>query len=153
MTAIKSAPVASMTADSGSVPAIVVNRLAIWSAIMCAVQVGGYLGVPLPGRLTGGLAVAPSVTGNRSLDEFGTAEPSPESADTAGVEDAGTHDDDGADETATDHAPTERADGIEPVESTYDWTPGGAPCSACGDVVEERWRDTDGLVCPECKVW
>ena len=93
------------------------------------------------------------MTGNRSLDEFGTAAPSSEPAEAEGVEDAGTTDEDGADEAAAEQSPTETVDGIEPVESTYDWTPGGAPCAVCGDAVEERWRDADGLVCPECKVW
>lgn len=110
----------------------------------------------LPGRLTAGLAVYPPVTGNRSLDEFGATEPSPESPDpepgttteTAETDASGrTTDDPAAAETST---PT---DGVEPVESTYDWTPGGAPCAVCGESVEERWRDADGLVCLECKVW
>jgi hypothetical protein len=132
---------------------MVANRLAIWSVIMWPGSVVGYLDVPLPGRLTDGLVVAPPVTGNRSLDEFGTVEPSPEPAEAEGVGDAGTTEGDASDELAAEQAPTKAADGVEPVESTYDWTPDGAPCAVCGDSVEERWRDADGLVCLECKVW
>ena len=145
-----------MTAESGSVPAMVENRLAVCSASMGAVRVGGYLDVPLPGRLTAGLTVGPAVTGNRSLDEFTAREPSSGPADPEPPADGATPDVDDPDGTADDHPTPDEApttDGVEPVESTYDWTPGGAPCAACGAAVEERWRDGDDLVCQECKVW
>lgn len=86
------------------------------------------------------------MTGNRSLDEFAAT------ARTADPEETGEETD------ADDASRGERLGGgsvsdIDPVESTYDWTPGGAPCARCGSSVEERWRSDDGLVCPECKVW
>lgn len=37
--------------------------------------------------------------------------------------------------------------------STFDWSPDGAPCTACGDRVERRWRDDGRLVCGGCKTW
>lgn len=45
------------------------------------------------------------------------------------------------------------ADPVEPATSTFDWTPTGAECADCGVVVERRWRDDVGLVCPDCKTW
>lgn len=54
---------------------------------------------------------------------------------------------------------TESADGVtaaqtpDPAVATYDWTPGGAACAACGETVERRWRDGPGFVCGECKDW
>ena len=44
-------------------------------------------------------------------------------------------------------------DTVEPAVSTYDWTPTGADCEACGTTVEKRWRDDGRLVCPDCKAW
>lgn len=44
-------------------------------------------------------------------------------------------------------------DPVEPAVATYDWTPSGAECGECGAVVERRWRDDAGLVCPDCKTW
>lgn len=79
------------------------------------------------------------MTGNRSLDEFAASEPTPESVEP--VEES----------VDSDQELPERD--VEPIESTYDWTPGGAPCAMCGDSVEERWRAAEGLVCVECKVW
>ena len=42
---------------------------------------------------------------------------------------------------------------VEPAGATYDWTPGGAACEACDEVVERRWRDGPGFVCENCKDW
>lgn len=42
---------------------------------------------------------------------------------------------------------------VEPAQSTYDFSPEGAPCAACGASVEKRWRAEAGLVCPDCKEW
>lgn len=53
---------------------------------------------------------------------------------------------------------------------TYSSSPEGAPCAACGETVEKRWRageggvspdetgdggvdDPDALICPDCKKW
>lgn len=40
-----------------------------------------------------------------------------------------------------------------PAESTMSWSPDGAACESCGDVVERRWRDDGRLVCLDCKEW
>lgn len=42
---------------------------------------------------------------------------------------------------------------VEPAVSTLDWRPGRAPCAACGESVERRWRDDGELVCSSCKTW
>ena len=42
---------------------------------------------------------------------------------------------------------------VTPAVSTYAFSPDGAPCGACGTVVEKRWRDDGDLVCPDCKQW
>lgn len=111
---------------------------------------------------------------DRSLDDFlagdeadgderetrERADPTPTSGDT-GADDGPDADADTA--TATDNdARTDGADTAEgeasgldvrPAESTMDWTPGGAPCEACGGSVERRWRDDGRLVCRDCKAW
>ena len=60
-------------------------------------------------------------------------------------------------ETATDGVDAD-ADGgdegtPEPAAPTFDWTPGGSVCAACGERVERRWTDDDRLVCAACKGW
>ena len=65
---------------------------------------------------------------------------------------------DGEDPAATvSPGPGETAatpDGDEGVASgTYAFTPGGASCVACGDEVQQLWRDERGLVCTACKSW
>ncbi|PSP95026.1 hypothetical protein BRC91_03195 [Halobacteriales archaeon QS_4_62_28] len=42
---------------------------------------------------------------------------------------------------------------VELATTTAAWSLDGAACSACGTVVEQRWRSDDGLVCPTCKEW
>lgn len=42
---------------------------------------------------------------------------------------------------------------VEPARATYGWTPDGGACECCGDSVEKRWRDEDGMVCAGCKDW
>lgn len=44
-------------------------------------------------------------------------------------------------------------DTVDPAAATADWSPGGAPCAACGTIAEHRWRDERGMVCPDCKSW
>ena len=68
-----------------------------------------------------------------------------------------------ATETATDGVDTDTdgnadADGgdegtPEPAAPTFDWTPGGSVCVACGERVERRWTDDGRLVCAACKRW
>lgn len=41
----------------------------------------------------------------------------------------------------------------EPLDLTSRWTPDGGPCDRCGSDVPRRWRDSDGLVCAECRDW
>ena len=119
-----------------------------------------YLGVPLrrDATLTGTPRQGGGMTANRSLDEFAAAsseEAPPEApgarATTADDQEApaGPAADAGSEidaDSATDEA-------VEPVESTYHWTPGGGPCGTCGETVEERWRQGEELVCPACKEW
>lgn len=47
----------------------------------------------------------------------------------------------------------EGADSVEPAVSTFEFAPDGAECAVCDAVVERRWRDERGLVCPDCKEW
>jgi formylmethanofuran dehydrogenase subunit E len=63
-------------------------------------------------------------------------------------------------ESTPETDPDEDSDGDEPtltVEAatpTYDFSPDGATCEACGETVETRWHDPDGgMVCGECKRW
>lgn len=61
-------------------------------------------------------------------------------------------------EGETDPAEPARADEASDAAdaetaATFAWTPGGAPCAACGAVVERRWRRERGLVCPACVGW
>lgn len=42
---------------------------------------------------------------------------------------------------------------VEPARSTYEWTPDGAACADCDDVVTHRWRMEGRLVCRDCKAW
>ncbi|NLV05193.1 hypothetical protein GOC83_03440 [Haloarcula rubripromontorii] len=44
-------------------------------------------------------------------------------------------------------------DGVEPAVTTYAWSPEGAPCAECGEVVERRWTQDGILVCGACKSW
>ena len=57
------------------------------------------------------------------------------------------------DDADLDSEPGPDSDQVEPAVSTYDWTPTGADCEACGTAVERRWRDDGRLVCADCKAW
>ncbi len=82
-----------------------------------------------------------------SLDDFlgagGESDDRDEGADAAGAE----GDDHG------DATPDPPSDAVAPATATATWTPGGAACADCGDVVERRWRDGDAFVCSACKEW
>jgi len=84
-----------------------------------------------------------------SLDEFIDAGESEdeerESEEVEGASEAGE------DADVSDEAPAPEA--ADAGLSTYDWSPEGAACAACGTVVERRWRDDPGLVCESCKEW
>ena len=58
-----------------------------------------------------------------------------------------------ADPEAAGAEPEPERDAVEPAVSTYDWTPTGADCEACGAAVERRWRADGRLVCADCKAW
>lgn len=86
---------------------------------------------------------------NRSLDEFVGAEESGEAADDGSAEPAtGAVD-------PTSEASHESQDDldVEPMAETFAWSATGGECATCGETVEERWRDGDTLVCPDCKAW
>lgn len=101
------------------------------------------------------------MTDNRSLDEFaaptGQAEDPADDVETSGSgpldADASSVADDpsAADGDESDAEPADEP--IDPIASTYAWSPAGGECSACGSTVEERWRDGDDLVCLDCKEW
>lgn len=127
------------------------------------------------------------MAGNHSLDDFldggddaeseamsgasGSTEPAEpaESVDVADAVDVAEAVDGGNDDqavaTAGPGAGTESAalDAIngtaDPAEITYDWSPEGAACDACGEPVERRWRAGEGaddpaaMVCGDCKDW
>lgn len=108
--------------------------------------------------------------GNTSLDDFlgseasdpadgeaaesADAPESPESAEPTEPDQTPDADDgpDAADEAGDASDAAGDAD-PEPAVSTCDFAPDGAPCAACGETVERRWRDDRGLVCPDCKAW
>ena len=118
---------------------------------------------------------------DRSLDEFVHEDPDGEAADPEAESDPTRHETEagtdanadmaskggdgtdagretsGAVETEQDSGGSHTADepslAVHPVESTMDWTPGGAACDACETSVERRWRDDGALVCPDCKRW
>lgn len=108
-----------------------------------------------------------------SLDDFLDANEESEGSESAAVGDGAGGDDgaedseaagDAVNETETD--PDER-DGagnsstpesadqetVEPAVTTYAWSPDGAACTDCGEVVERRWGQDGQLVCGACKSW
>jgi hypothetical protein len=42
---------------------------------------------------------------------------------------------------------------VDPLRTTYRWSPDGDDCPACGARVERRWRDGERFVCADCKEW
>lgn len=99
------------------------------------------------GRETGGESAATDDDGDAEVTGEGDGESAGESA-AEGASPA-------ADAATGDGAGEERVDpgAVDPAAATYEWAPGGAPCAACGDVVERRWRGEAGLVCGSCKAW
>lgn len=87
-----------------------------------------------------------------SLDDFSGGESSEQSEADAdsGDETASTTAGESATAATDDAGP---AADIEPAKTTYAWTGEGAECGACGETVERRWQQDDGLVCIECKDW
>ena len=97
---------------------------------------------------------------DRSLDEFGIGDDAPED-DTSGsaaaptadadVPDAGV-DADATTDTGGEEPAVDPAE-VAPAEATFDHSPDGAACAACGATVTRRWRDDPGYVCEDCKEW
>ena len=104
------------------------------------------------------------VGGDGASEEDGPADPNapggaggaePASGD-AGAAGRATDDADADADRNTD--PEADADGgdegtPESAAPTFDWTPDGATCAACGERVERRWTDNGRLVCAACKGW
>jgi len=100
------------------------------------------------GRSTAAEEETPDGEDEGSLDQVGDSSDEP-------AEDApsGPMVESGVDErTDSDGVATEIED-VQPVASTYAWSPEGGPCAACGEHVEERWREGEELVCVDCKAW
>jgi len=84
-----------------------------------------------------------------SLDDFLDA--SDESEDEG---DGGTPAGDNTAETEGEAPAAEASAGaVEPAVTTYAWSPEGAACAECGEVVERRWTQDGQLVCGACKSW
>ena len=85
--------------------------------------------------------------------DAGGAEPASGDAEAAGAatDDADTDADADADESADADGGDEGTP--ESASPTFDWTPGGSACAACGERVERRWTDDGRLVCAACKGW
>jgi len=83
-----------------------------------------------------------------SLDDFLDASGESEEEET------GTSGGDGTAETEREAPDTEAStDAVEPAVTTYAWSPEGAACAECGEVVERRWTQDGVLVCGACKSW
>jgi hypothetical protein len=96
--------------------------------------------------------------GDDSEGDAGTPDPGEAAAvpeEREATEEGGVEATGGADDgDAADGGPDDGGTGaVEPAVSTYDWTPSGADCEACGAAVERRWRDDGRLVCGDCKPW
>lgn len=76
------------------------------------------------------------------LDESGQADASEQVPDNEGESDAT----EGVDTAGTEHE-------VSDTTTTYEWSPSGVDCAACGATVNRRWRDGDRVVCAECKEW
>jgi hypothetical protein len=85
------------------------------------------------------------VSRDRSLEEFagGSADGGPDTGEDAETD---TGERDGTIER-------ESGPGVDPLVSTYRWTPTGEDCAACGARVEARWRMDGAFVCVDCKEW
>ncbi|WP_458186891.1 DUF7573 domain-containing protein [Haladaptatus sp. NG-WS-4] len=93
---------------------------------------------------------------DRSLSEFAT-DRDDEVHETDGMdvetEETGERGEDPDEAKAEVGESDETVSEIEPASATYAWTPGGVACANCGESVERRWRDEDGMVCVDCKEW
>ncbi|WP_424001283.1 DUF7573 domain-containing protein [Haloarcula salina] len=72
-------------------------------------------------------------------------------ADAASEPEAGPDESDGEGDASASES-TDRGT-VEPAVTTYAWSPEGAACADCGEVVERRWEQDGQLVCGACKSW
>lgn len=100
------------------------------------------------------------VGGQRRDDDRTTAETEPDAEATndttttsSTAESSSNRNEGSTDETVPGSGRESESAAVELAVSTYAFAPDGAPCAACGAVVEKRWRDDGELVCPECKAW
>ena len=102
--------------------------------------------------------------GNRSLDDFlggdesansDEARPENEPSDDESTEGDWTPESDGERDAGGEDgdSPYVDPDEVEPAAATYVWNGDGGVCNACGERSGRRWRQEDGLVCPDCKEW
>lgn len=106
---------------------------------------------------------------DRSLDEFLSVEDGTESDAEGDAEDRDSapgevveEEPEGAVEgppsAESEDAPDPKRDShsettVEPIGTTYAWSPDGGECALCGETVGARWRDGGDLVCADCKNW
>lgn len=83
----------------------------------------------------------------------GAARTNAPDADTETATDANEDTDGDAEDQGRAAEEQKDADSVEPAVSTFEFAPDGAECAICNAVVERRWRDEQGLVCPDCKEW
>lgn len=89
-----------------------------------------------------------------SLDDFldgGDSEDEGDSGSASG-DDTGETESETTDAEASTDAEA-ASDAVEPAVTTYAWSPEGAACAECGEVVERRWTQGGVLVCGACKSW
>lgn len=114
------------------------------------------------GTLRSARPVDPGVSRDSSLTDFaspdGSDDASGETVDEptfdASDDSAAAGSNDAADPgTSNDDDAAGGGEGPTPARSTYEWTPDGAACAACGERTTRRWRLDDEPVCPDCKTW
>ena len=100
---------------------------------------------------------------DRSLDDFLGDDSDGESTDADGEDTSDeTTESDAVESKTTDSDTTESdadessrsgPEAVEPAVSTYGWDGDGGVCADCGERVDRRWRQGEGLVCEACKDW
>lgn len=96
--------------------------------------------------------VDPTVPEDRSLEEFAGADADADANADADA-DAGATNPDAAADAADEDGSSEADPVADAADPTYDHSPDGAPCAACGESVTRRWRDDGDYVCADCKEW
>jgi len=88
-----------------------------------------------------------TVSEDHSLEEFASTD----SAETDDTDDVTDEDADSA--QPVDDAVESPDDAVDPVDPTYDFSPDGAACGACGERATRRWHADGDYVCADCKEW